>query len=365
MAFLNLFLLPALSVAVVSWLLTPLSIKLAKKWGMVDDPLVHKHEKVTHGYPVSRGGGLSLFIAILFGIWWWLPWDKHMLGIVIGAGVVLLVGLIDDRWDISPYIRLFGGNLLAALIVVASGVGIAFLANPFAPILGGNIIDLTNFKWSFFWMGEVRTIWLLADFFAVVWIVGLMNIVGMGAGGIEGQYPGVVGIASLVIGLLSLRFSADITQWPVIILAGITAGAYFGFLPWNFPPQKIMPGYSGKSLGGFLLAVMAILSTAKVGTLLVVLGVPLMDVWWAVIRRLWQGKSPVWGDRGHLHHKLLDNGWSKRKIIYFYWVVTLLLGVFALQLGGRQKLLLLGAVSALVGMVLWLFWIKLRLTEKK
>jgi len=182
-----------------------------------------------------------------------------------------------------------------------------------------------------------------------------MNFIGW-SGGVEGQFPGFVAIAAATIGALSLRFSADITQWPVIILAAITAGAYLGFLPFNFYPQKIMPGYSGKSLGGFLLGVLAILSTAKVGTLIVVLGVPLADGLYSILRRVFSGRSPVWGDRGHLHHRLLDLGWGKRKVAIFYWVITAFLGFLALNLNSRQKFYTMAMIAALLGA--FLLWIR-------
>jgi UDP-GlcNAc:undecaprenyl-phosphate GlcNAc-1-phosphate transferase len=92
---------------------------------------------------------------------------------------------------------------------------------------------------------------LISDVFAVFWIVYMMNMLNMGAKGVDGQLPGVVVIAAITIAALSLSYSADITQWPVIIFASITAGAYFGFLPWNFYPQKIMPGYGGGRVGAF------------------------------------------------------------------------------------------------------------------
>ena len=300
----------------VSVCVTPLVIKFGKKLHLEDNPVLNKHPKNTHTYPVPRGGGVPIFAALIIGVYLLLPIDKHLIGVIVGAGVVLIIGLIDDYKNLSPYWRLLC-NLLAALLVVGAGIGIAYLTNPF----GSGIIDLSQPQINFNLFGELRSIWIIADVFAIVWIMALMNIVGQGAGGIDGQYPGVIAIAAITIGLLSLNFSADITQWPVIILAGITAGAYLGFLPWNFYPQRIMPGYSGKSLGGFLLAVLAILSTTKVGTALVVLGVPIMDASWSIVRRIMQKKSPVWGDRGHLHHKLLDLGWGKRKVAAFYWIV--------------------------------------------
>jgi UDP-GlcNAc:undecaprenyl-phosphate GlcNAc-1-phosphate transferase len=108
-------------------------------------------------------------------------------------------------------------------------------------------------------------------------------------------------------------------------------------------------------MAGFLLAVLSILSTAKVGTLLVVLAVPLLDTGYTIVRRIAQGRSPVWGDRGHLHHKLLDAGWSKRQIAVFYWLVTLLMGILALNLNASSKLYTMVGVSLLLGgLMLWL-----------
>lgn len=166
--------------------------------------------------------------------------------------------------------------------------------------------------------------------------------------------PGFVVIAALTIGLLSLKFSADITQWPVVILAMATAGAYLGFLPFNFYPQKIMPGYGGGALAGYLLAVLAILSTTKVGTMILVLGVPLIDGGWIILRRVFQGRSPVWGDAGHLHHRLLSLGWGKRRVAVFYWLVTAILGTLALNLSSRQKFYTLIFLTALLGSLIWL-----------
>jgi UDP-GlcNAc:undecaprenyl-phosphate/decaprenyl-phosphate GlcNAc-1-phosphate transferase len=155
--------------------------------------------------------------------------------------------------------------------------------------------------------------------------------------GLDGQLPGQVVIAATVIALLSFRFTEDVTQWNVSILAGITAGAYLGFLPWNIFPQKMMPGYGAGTLAGYLLALLSILSGAKLATLVIVLCVPMIDAVYVILRRMSQGKSPVWGDRGHFHHRLMDLGFSKRSIAYFYWMITLLLGLVALQLNSRQK----------------------------
>jgi UDP-GlcNAc:undecaprenyl-phosphate GlcNAc-1-phosphate transferase len=182
-----------------------------------------------------------------------------------------------------------------------------------------------------------------------------MNIVNMGAKGVDGQLSGVVIISALTIAFLSLKYSADIAQWPVIILAAITTGAYLGFLPWHIYPQKIMPGYGGSTIAGYLLAVLSILSTTKVGALVVVLGVPLIDTGYTIVRRLLSGKSPVWGDRGHLHHRLLDAGMSKSQVAIFYWIITALLGVLALNLNTATKIYTIVGVGTLVGgLIIWL-----------
>ncbi len=343
-----LFWIPFLGTAFISIILTPFVIRLAWKWKMVDDPKEHNHSKVVHTYPVPRGGGLVTSLAILISALIWLPHDSHLLGISLALIIATIVGLADDKWNISPYTRLIF-NTISALCIVAVGIGIAYISNP----LSQTLFDLSSLKIPFQfgnWAGEI---WLLSDIFALIWLIGMMNIIGQGAGGIEGQLPGVVVIAAIVIAVLSLQFSADITQWPLITLAAITAGAYLGFLPWNFFPQKIMPGYSGKSTAGLMLGVLALLSTTKVGVLLVCLGIPIIDTIWTYSRRIWQGKMPFWGDRGHLHHRLLDAGLSKQKIVFLYWTLTAVLGFIALKINSQQKLYTLITLSLLLGVLLF------------
>jgi len=346
--FFSLAFLPALLAAAIAYVSTPLVIKIAERLGIVDDPKTHKHPKVIHTYPVPRGGGLAIFTGVLISALIFLPLDKHLVGILVGASLIVGLGIIDDKYNLNPYLRLLV-QFAAALIPIAAGIGISFLTNP----LGG-ILDLSQPQISFNLLGH-HTIWFLSDTFAVFWIVFMMNMLNMGAKGVDGQLPGVVTIAAATIAALSLKFSADITQWPIIILAAITAGAYLGFLPWNIYPQKIMPSYAGSTLAGYLLAVLSILSTTKVGTLVVVLGVPLVDTGYTIARRLLTGKSPVWGDRGHLHHKLLDQGYSKRQVAFFYWTVTLVLGIFALNLNTSYKLYtIVGVIVFVGGLLLWL-----------
>jgi UDP-GlcNAc:undecaprenyl-phosphate/decaprenyl-phosphate GlcNAc-1-phosphate transferase len=242
--------------------------------------------------------------------------------------------------------------------VVGSGIGIAFVTNP----LGGGVWRLDQLQIPLYLFGSLHTIWVWSDIFALIWIVWCMNMLNWSKG-VDGQLPGIVVIAAIVIGLLSLRFTEDVTQWSVVILASITAGAYMGFLPWNFYPQKMMPGYGGGALSGYLLAVLSILSGAKLATLILVLGIPMIDAVYVMANRLHEKRSPVWGDRGHFHHKLMDLGWGKRRIAVFYWLVTLILGLVALQLNARQKTFTIVLLTLTFGGIL--LWVNSFITSSK
>ncbi|PIU03423.1 hypothetical protein COT44_03190 [Candidatus Shapirobacteria bacterium CG08_land_8_20_14_0_20_39_18] len=348
----NLFLFPLILSFAVSFVCTPLTIKLAWRIGLIDDPKKKNHPKIIHTYPVPRGGGIPILASLLIASLIFLPLDKHLLGILLGAVFTVIVGLLDDKYDLNPYLRILTCTL-CALIVVAVGIGIPFINNP----LGG-IIHLDQPRIYINLFGGQHSLWLLADFLAVLWIVWCMNIVNWSSG-LDGQISGIVPIAAITIALLSFRTPQDPSQWPVAILAAICAGAYLGFLPFHFYPQKIMPGFGGTTLAGFLLAVLAILAGAKINTAVIVLGIPMIDGLWTIVRRILTGHSPFWGDRGHLHHRLLDLGWSKRKVAIFYWLITAILGIVALNLNSRQKLYtIITLVVAVGGVLLWLTYLK-------
>ncbi len=329
----NLIFSPLLVSFLIALITTPLAIKIAWRFKLVDDPQKRKHPAHLYKRVIPRAGGIPVYLALLLASLIFLPLDQHLIGILAGATIMIVIGLLDDRFDLNPYLRLVA-CFLAAGLVVSSGIGITFITNPFNGILT---------------LGPV-----LAVVFGLFWIASLSNIVNW-AKGFDGQLPGIVVIASLTIALMAMKFSADITQWPVAILASITAGAYLGFLPFNFYPQKIMPGYGGGALAGFMLAILAILSTTKVGTAIVVLGVPIIDAVYSIIRRIASGRSPVWGDRGHLHHKLLDDWrWGKRRTALFYWLITALLGTTALRLNSQQKFYTIVTLGAIIGgLLLW------------
>lgn len=348
---LYLTLLPFLISFVVSLVVSPVAIYFYRRFGWVVDPGKSKHPAHTHKKPVPKGGGIPVYLATLAAALVFLQLDQHLWAILTAGLLVVGVGVADDIYDLNPYLRL-GTNLAAALIVVGAGIGIDFVTNP----ITGQVINLTELELVFPLFGDRRTLVLLADIFALIWIPFVMNAVNWSKG-LDGQLPGIVVVAAVVIGVLSLRFSADITQWPVAILAFALAGAYAGYLPFNFYPQKGMPGYGGGSFAGFMLATLAILSTTKVGTAIVVLGIPFIDAVYTGSRRILAGRSPVWGGRDHLHHKLMDLGLSKPAIAILYWTMTALLGLVALQLNSQQKFYTIVLTAVLLGsFFLWLYF---------
>lgn len=324
---------------------TPLTALFFKKMGWLIDPKKNPHPAHIHKEPVPKGGGIPVLIALLVSFGLFFHEDRHLLAIASALILTVVVGVIDDIKGINPYIRL-GTNFLAAVIIVGSGIGISFVTNP-----AGGIIDLSYPKINFEFFGP-REIWILADLFALFWIPALMNAINWSSG-VDGQISGVVTIAALFLGAVSLNYSADITQWPVSILAFSMAGAFLGLTIFHFYPQKIMPGYSGTSSAGLLLGVISILATGKVGTAIVVLAVPLIDFGYLIVKRVISGKSPVWGDKDHLHHQLMKIGWGKRRIAVFYWIATFMLGVLALNFEARLKILIMLVLVLLMA----LFWI--------
>lgn len=342
-----------LATTFLAFLLTPLVIKLYRRQGWLDDPTKDKHAKKTHLKPVPRGGGLVIFLTVLVGAVIFLNFDKYLVGILLGALVLAIVGFIDDLYDIHPAWRLLAG-LVAGLLVVGSGIGIAYVSNPFGP----GVIHLNQPQIALELFGKTRTIWILSDLLALIFILWNMNIVNWSKG-VDGQMPGFVSIALVFIGILSYRFIDDPTQFNTAYLSFIVAGAFAGLLFWNFYPQKIMPGYGAGSLAGYFLSVLAILSGAKLATTLMVLAIPTADAIFTITRRIIAGKSPLWGDRGHLHHKLLDvYGWGRRRIAIFYWLTSLGMGLLSLYLNTTGKIITMLLVTGTV--FVFLIWTKFK-----
>lgn len=332
-----------LSSFILAVLITPLVIRFYRRHNWLDDPEKNKHVKKTHSRAVPRGGGLVIFLAVLLAAVFILDFDKYLLAIFLGASLLAIVGFIDDIFDINPYARLVTG-LLASLIVVGAGIGIAYVSNPF----GAGVIHLNQPQLSFYLFGETRSIWILSSLFAIFFISWNMNIINW-AKGVDGQLPGFVSVSCLFIAILANRFADNPTQFNVANLALIVSGAFAGLLVWNFYPQKIMPGYGAGSLAGYFLSILAILSGAKVATTLMVLAIPTADGIFTIARRILAGKSPFWGDRGHLHHKLMDYyGWGRRRVAIFYILSSATLGLLSLYLGTTGKIIVISVTSLIV-----------------
>jgi len=312
------------------------TVWLAKKFKLLDNPRLRPHPAHTQKRTVPRAGGLAVFLGIIIAITIFIPFEKTTVGILIGLLILLLIGLLDDKYpDFSPYLRLLG-QFIATGFVVFSGIGINFVTNP----LGG-IVNFSPF---------------LSYILALVWIVWVMNMINWSKG-VDGQMPGITTVASLILGLLSLKLtlSGDPTQAKVAILAFITTGASLGLLLFNWHPARIFPGFSGSTILGFMIAVLAILSGAKLATAGLVLLIPATDFAYTFLRRILSGKSPVWGDRGHLHHKLLESGLTHQQIALFYILGSVILGAVALNLSSNGKVFAAILVAlGLLGGILWL-----------
>jgi len=330
-----------LTAFIIAYIFTIPTIWLAKKIGLVTDIKKRFHPAHTHQGIIPRGGGLPVFLSILFTSLFFLPINKIVLGILISSFLLVILGILDDYFDLSPYIR-FLANLLIAALVIGFGLGIPYISNPF-----GDPIRLDQWRLSFNFFGE-HSLLILADLLAIFWLTWITNMVNWSKG-VDGQMPGFVGLAAFFLGLLSQRFTVhDISTQTVMFLSFIVAGSHLGFLPFNFYPQKIMPGYGGGALAGFMLGILSILSFGKLGTAILILSVPMVDALYTAVRRIKNKKSPFRADWGHFHHRLIEIGWGKRRIAIFYWLITFIFGISSLFLKGFEKLVTFFTVAIIL-----------------
>jgi len=254
---------------------------------------------------------------------------KYLIGLFAGSSILFLTGVFDDLKKINTRTKFFI-QILSGLIIIASGVGITFINNPF-----GGFLFLDQIKIPIDLFGSIYTITLLADIFALIWIVGMINVINF-LDGLDGLASGVSGLAFLSIFILSMLPS--VAQPLSAIIAIIMLGAILGFLPFNLNPAKMFMGDTGSMFLGFMLATLAIISGGKVATALLVLGLPIFDGLWVAISRILKGKKPWDADRNHLHHKLLDLGLSMRGVVLVFWLITALFGGISLIESAKIKL---------------------------
>jgi len=302
--------------------------------GLLDDPKKHKHPGIIHQKTIPRGGGIPLFIGVVLTGIFFLPLTKIVVALFMASLIALIIGILDDKYDISPYVR-FIGNIITAVIVVWSGITIPFITNPFGGIL---FLNSVIFPFSI----------ALSDIVAILWIVWVMNMLNWSKG-VDGQMPGIVAISAMTIGLLSLRFAgSDSFSQISVDLSFIIVGVSLGFLIFNFHPAKIFPGYGATAIY-LLLSAASILSGAKLATAILVMGIPMTDGLFTIIRRILSGRSPFWHDKKHLHHLLLSFGISQRYVALFYWIISAILGALALVLSSTAKLFAIIMLLIIVG----------------
>ncbi len=329
-----------LSSAALAGLLTWFVRSLALRWKILDYPT---SERKIHHQPVPLLGGWSLYLtmSLMTTVLWFSGRlsDSHispalLIGFFVAGAVLMLGGFLDDRRPLQWYQSLFF-PLIAAAIVIAAGLQVAFVTNPF-----GGLIYLNQWpagRSDFF--GHSR-LWLpLADSLAFLWLLATMYTTKL-LDGLDGLASSVSGIAAIVIFGVSLFW--DTPQSITSYLALILAGSLVGFLIWNWYPAKIFLGESGSTFLGFSLGVLSILTGGKIATALLVMGLPMLDVVWSIIRRLRSGHNPMSGDDGHIHFRFLQLGWSQRQVVLFMSFLALLFGGISFFTSSIGKIIALG-----------------------
>ena len=313
---------------IVAFMATPYTIKIAKKIGAVDVP---KDKRRMHTKKMPKFGGPAVILGFLVSMGYLLvimsiegsidlfseqEYGKKLLGVLLGIGIISITGILDDIKTLKWWQQLLG-QVLAAIVVVAFGTKIQHLDIPFLYRIG------------------------LSDAFAtvltIIWIVGITNAINL-IDGLDGLSSGIS-----LISCISLLIIFLMNNSPMIATVLVTAmsGALVGFLPYNFSPAKTFIGDTGSNFLGFMLAVVSILGVAKTYTAavivlpVIVLGLPIFDVLWAIIRRIAKGKSikaVFKPDKGHLHHKLVAKGFTQKQAVLILYGLSASLGMFAIVL---------------------------------
>ena len=318
----------------VALFVTPGVIFLAKKTGAMDAPDPRK----VHKRPIPRIGGLGIYLAFMASMLTVLSFVEvspevlfELKGLMVGGTLIVVLGLIDDYTNLPAKVKLVGQIIAAAVLVLGFDVRIDFITDPF-----GDYLFLE-------WLAVPATLF---------WIVGLTNTVNL-IDGLDGLAAGVAAIASITIFLVAMQ---DGVAFVAVFTAAI-AGAAIGFLYYNFNPAKIFMGDSGSMFLGYMLAgisvVGAVKSAATIALIvpILALGLPILDTTFAIIRR-YRGGVPIFKpDKGHLHHRLLDLGFTQRQAVLLMYVISALLGLSAVALtevSGQFAILIVCVVVAAV-----------------
>lgn len=320
--------------AAISLVLTPLVKRMAIKLGFVDIP---KDERRMHHKPIPTIGGLAIFGSFLIVTLVMSNISRQLIGMLLGSLVIVVLGVIDDKYDLNAKLK-FVVQIFAAAIPVSQGCVVHYISNPF----GNNYL----------------TLGVLGIPLTIIWIVALINAVNF-IDGLDGLSVGVCAISCLSMAVIALIYG----QSAEALILGALLGACLGFLPYNFNPAKIFMGDTGATFLGFMLGCMSVSGLFKVYTAIsfvvpiLVLGVPLFDICFACIRRMWHHVSPMHSDRSHIHHRLIDSGFNQRQSVSILYLVSCIFGVLAVmtsKTGGRKSLMILLAVVIIGILALWL-----------
>ena len=312
----------AMVLAVVS---TPVVRRFAIRIDTIDTP---DHRRV-NASPIPRGGGIAVafsFLVVAVGVVLVneqlrlvvIPFSispTQLIALLAGGAAATVIGFLDDYYQLRARWQLLG-QLGLAVFAVLMGITVESINNPFGP-------------------GDIDLSGPFAAGFTMLWIVGMVNSINF-IDGLDGLSSGIALIASVTLGLISL--TTTVSQPFIALLCFALAGSLLGFLRWNFHPATIFIGTSGVMFVGYTLALLAILGSAKVAVALLVLGVPIIDTFWIIVRRLATGRSPFTPDRGHIHHRLLDLGLSHGATVLVIYGICLLLAVMSFVLSGTGQL---------------------------
>lgn len=293
-----------LAAFIASILFTPLVKRLAFRIGAVDKPNYRK----VHAKIMPRIGGLAIFLAFLVGVLVLLPTNEAMIPILIGAFIIIITGVLDDMLEISAKAKFLGQTVAAAVIIFYGHIEIDFINLPF-----GGVVDFGY----------------LSIPLTLIWIVGITNAINL-IDGLDGLAAGVSTIA--LITLAAMAFIMGNTF--VLVMATVLAVSTIGFLFYNFHPAKIFMGDTGALFLGFMISVLALLGFKNVTFVslvipIVMLGVPISDTFFAIVRRLLNKQPPFQPDKSHLHHRLLSIGFTHRQTVIIIYGIAIMFGLAA------------------------------------
>lgn len=304
------YLIPFLTAFSITILLIFLGIYAGKKIKWKDrDSKRHIHHK-----GALRIGGVAMVIAFNLAIMMNadLVITPELYGVMGATLVLMLAGIRDDLREIFWKTQ-FLFQVAAVVLVFIFGVRLYSVTNP----LTGGIIKLDSGVWI-----------ILSIALVLIWTILMINSMNW-VDGIDGLSGGITFIGALTIFFLSLK--PEVNQPPMAILSMILAGTALGFLIFNFNPSFVLAGTAGSTFMGFVLAMLAIFAGTKIATSILVMSVPVVDFLWVIGERLRKKKSIFKPDANHLHYKLLGLGWSQRKIAVYFYGITALISIIALN----------------------------------